>query len=259
MKFMPAITNSSNFYGLVWYHPTKMLPLNEAALVACALLGVESGMVSIRTDSRQDLILFHRDVRSAGEIPPPVLIRSLRRARGGNIADTGPGEYTATVEALALLSGFSWVNGDAIIGEDNRGEKWKAILEWVEIEYAPRHWYTGWSVALYLSDHRRYNWSALTKKLMELVPSPDSLPEAVALWQENKRHDTPVLCFYKDVLLIDNFCLWQFGDVVCGISPMERQGTEQEDMESICYGARLLSALPREQGIHFLSSDMPFV
>lgn len=239
MKFIPPITNSSNFYAVTAYRPSaEPMPINELAWVACRLFGARHAVAKAYSDLR----VFYSDVREKAT-PSPRLISSFPGFSASPPPETSitylDEGYLVPVNALPFLSGFAWSDGDSIAGVDTKGEEWEVCLDAVAVSIAPETWCTGTAVLLVLSDHRRYNWYSFAQKLAEAIPAPPNLKEAVRLLQ-HERFSTTYLIL-GNILLIDYSCFWKSADgTVWGVSPTERQGTEAEDAQRICYAANLL-------------------
>lgn len=240
MKFVLPMTNSSNFYGMVVYSSSaSRLPLNEIAWMSGLLVGIRKNLVAKTYHSLSSFCLCEKK-----EVPSPRLIRSFGEFSYGlfspaDVMYAGNDTFVLPVDALPFLSDFEWSAGDCIQGIDTMNEEWMVRLD---------NMCGGVGGLLILSDHRTYNWDAFIDHLASLIPVPSELHDAVQVWRQTNTWS--IHMFFGDVLLIDNFCLWRIDDsTICGISPAERQGTEEEDEESICYGARLL--------LHWSKENMP--
>lgn len=247
MKITAPITNSSNFYSVVWFGKSDVhLPLNEVALVAHSLFSAVGDIITIRA-SAEDLEAFYLESRKSGT-PSPLLIKHFPRLKAGGlqyVPYAGENVYTAFPGDLVYLSNYPWSCTDEICARMERRyrgevarEKWEVVLIDVNEPAGPSRRYTGKLAAISLSDHLNYRWDSLVEKLGKLIPLPPRLKDAMKILRSGKFANYQI--FYDNILIIGYFCLWYANGLVCGISPVERQNTEIEDISDIGYGAQLL-------------------
>lgn len=251
MKLSAPITNSSNFYSVVWFSDVaSTLPINEAAIVAYHLFGADGNMIAIKTNSVSRIEeVYEREKR--GRRRCPRLIRSFPKLPGSDAVNFVGHDfqdrmvYATSPRVLTRLSSFPWIPNDEISGwmkwaqdGSERKEEWEVVLLDMDVPASASARYTGVAAAIILPDCFLYPWDSLIEKMMDIVPSPPYLKDVISIWRNGTY--AGMYLFFGDVLIMDYFCLWEIGNgIVCGISPLARQSDPRE-LEEIALGAQLI-------------------